>query len=208
MNRRDFLGSAVFSTGAVIVGTGTEVASGATSSAQPAQALSLDQVRRSIPFAQHGRRVRQAPFGGDVSRAVANYNRASPYIATAGLLHKGGLEEARRLGFRLIIDLRAPSERGVDTERALAARLDVAWLNLPIDTGAPGWNQVEEFAVLAHDAERYPMLVHCVSSDRSGALWALYRSAVGVPAEIAVEEGRAAGLESREEAVRAQLGLG
>jgi len=46
-----------------------------------------------------------------------------------------------------------------------------------------------------------------VTSNRSGAIWSLYRARMGVPAEIAIQEGRAAGLESREAAVRDRLGI-
>ena len=38
-------------------------------------------------------------------------------------------------------------------------------------------------------------------------MWALYRHQVGVPAEIALEEGRAVGLDSLEPGVRERLGL-
>ena len=43
------------------------------------------------------------------------------------------------------------------------------------------------------------------SSNRSGAIWALYRASVGVSPLTAIEEGRAAGLASREAAVRKAL---
>lgn len=149
----------------------------------------------------------QAPFGGVVTSAIANYNRVSPYIANAGLLLEGGLEEAQRLGFKLVIDLRAADEKGVDEEQALANKLGIKYSIIPVATRAPEWDQIDEFIKLIHQPANYPVLVHCVSSNRSGAIWAMYRAQMGVPPSIAIEEGRAAGLESREKAVRIQLNL-
>ena len=162
---------------------------------------------RAVPFQKQGDDIKQAPFGGDVSPAIAYYNRVSPYVANAGLLLPGGLEEAQQSGFKLIIDLRAADEEGVVKEQAMAKELGIKHRIIPVATRAPEWDQIDEFAELIHQPANYPVLVHCVSSNRSGALWAMYRAKMGVPALIAIEEGRAAGLESREKAVRKQLKL-
>ncbi|WP_077530946.1 fused DSP-PTPase phosphatase/NAD kinase-like protein [Vreelandella utahensis] len=74
---------------------------------------------------------------------------------------------------------------------------------------APTGEQVEEFARIVSTTGNYPVLVHCASSNRVGAMWALYRHHMGVPAEIALEEAKAAGLKtSRVPAVRERVGLG
>lgn len=53
-----------------------------------------------------------------------------------------------------------------------------------------------------------PVYLHCASSNRVGASWALYNALRrGVPAEEAIELGRAAGLTSLESLVRDVLGL-
>ena len=177
-----------------------------TVGASAQQSTSLD-ASRAIPFANHDDDIAQAPFGGEVSRAIGQYNRVSPYIANAGLLHKGGLEEAQRLGFKLVVDLRGTKERGVSNEMKLAERLGIRRINIPVVERAPEWNQVDELAALIHDPANYPMLIHCVSSNRSGAIWSLYRARVGVSPHTAIEEGRTAGLTSREPAVRQMLDL-
>ena len=65
-----------------------------------------------------------------------------------------------------------------------------------------------EFAKIVEDPANYPILLHCESSNRVGAMWALYRASKGVPNEIAIEEGRQVGLKtSREPAVREMLGM-
>lgn len=174
--------------------------------ARAQQSASLEALR-AIPFSTHSDNIAQAPYGGDVSRAIGQYNRVTPYIANAGLLHDGGLEEAQALGFRLIVDLRGEDERGVSDEKSSAQKLGVNYVNIPVTRRAPQWNQVDELAALIHDPANYPILIHCVSSNRSGAIWSLYRANVGVSAVTAIEEGRTAGLASREPAVRKMLGL-
>lgn len=162
---------------------------------------------RSIPFINHGRRVQNAPFGEKITK-TSYYSRASPYVANAGLLEKGGLEELKALGFKLVVDLRGKDEKGVSDEAQLAQELDIAYENIPVVERAPTWGQVDALMPLIHDKKNYPMIIHCVSSNRSGAIWAMYRYRVGVDALTALEEGRATGLESREPAVRKALKLG
>lgn len=149
----------------------------------------------------------QAPFGGKVADAFVNYNRASPFVGTAGLLGAGGAAKAKALGFRTIVDLRMPSE-GIDAEQSEAAAAGIAYVNLPVSAGAPTRVQVEAFAKIADDPAKFPILLHCHAANRAGAMWALYRVQKGVSAEIAIEEGRTAGLQpERESAVRAMLGF-
>ncbi len=178
----------------------------ASSIAHSKNATSLE-TSRAIPFENYGDDVAQAPYGGDVSAAIGQYNRVSPYIANAGLLHDGGLEEAQRLGFKLVVDLRGVNEKGVSEEKNLAGTLGINYFNIPVTERAPEWGQVDALAALIHDPFNYPVLVHCVSSNRSGAIWALYRARVGVSPFTAVEEGQTAGLASREKAVRKVLGI-
>lgn len=74
-------------------------------------------------------------------------------------------------------------------------------------SGAPTDSQVAEFAALVEDTKHFPLLVHCVSANRVGAMWALYRAQVGAPVSLAIEEGRAIGLQpAREIDVRKRLG--
>jgi uncharacterized protein (TIGR01244 family) len=148
-----------------------------------------------------------APFGDRVSPAISYYNRASPVIGSAGLLGAGGVAEAKALGFRLILDLRAPAE-GTAEEAAEAARVGIPYRTIPVPTDAPVAAQVEAFAAVIEDAANLPVLVHCETANRVGAMWALYRAARDVPPEIALKEGQTLGLRGRREAaVREMLGL-
>ncbi len=149
----------------------------------------------------------EAAFGDKVSADITYYNRALPTVGTAGLLLRDGVAEAARLGFQLIVDLRGPAE-GLEQEKAAAIRAGIRYVNIPVTTQLPTDDQVKAFAAIMEDAATHPILIHCHTANRVGAMWALYRAGVGVPAAIALEEGRTAGLKSREAAVRAKLGLG
>jgi len=149
----------------------------------------------------------EAPFGDKVSAALVNYNRATPYIGTSGKYDPAAAAEIKALGFVTAIDLRAPDEEGVpETAQAIRAA-GLTYVNIPVTTKAPTDDQVKAFARLVEDPANYPILVNCHSANRVGAMWALYRAGAGVPAEVAIEEGRTVGLKpSREPAVRERLG--
>ena len=149
----------------------------------------------------------QAPFGDKVSAAISYYNRASPHVGSAGVLGKGGVAEAKALGFKLIIDLRT-AEEGANDAKAAAAAAGISYVNVPVSTKAPTDAQLAQVARLIGDDANLPVLINCETANRVGAFWALYRASLGVPAAVAVEEGRVLGLKpSREGAVRARLGL-
>lgn len=149
----------------------------------------------------------EAPFGDKVSEAITNYNRATPFIGTSGRYGPTSVAEVKALGFATIIDLRGPDEEGVAANAAAAKAAGLRYIAIPVTEKAPTEAQVQTFAQVVEDPANYPILVNCHSANRVGAMWALYRAQAGIPAEIAVEEGRTAGLTSREPAVRARLGL-
>ncbi|UTW54650.1 beta-lactamase hydrolase domain-containing protein [Kordiimonas sp. SCSIO 12610] len=146
--------------------------------------------------------INEAPFGGAVSPDINNYTRAAPYLGMGGKLTVAGVEEAKRLGFTLIIDLRRPEEDGVFEEMQTASRLNILYKNIPLAGDGSVWKQVDEVSRLLADKSNYPILLHCASANRAGAVWALKRFKDGVPASIAIEEGRAVGLKSKELQVR------
>jgi uncharacterized protein (TIGR01244 family) len=149
----------------------------------------------------------EAPFGDKVSAAITNYNRATPFVGTSGRYGATAVAEVKELGFTTIVELRGPDEEGVAANAAAAKAAGLRYIAIPVTEKAPTEAQVQAFAQAVEDSANYPILVNCHSANRVGAMWALYRAQAGVPAEIAVEEGRTAGLTSREPAVRARLGL-
>ncbi len=162
--------------------------------------------QRGLPF-DISRDIGLAPYGDEMTRAVGNYNRPAPFIGTGGQLADGAMAELKGMGFKTVVSLLNPRE-GLEAEREAAHDAGLNFYSISVSSKAPTEEQVREFAGIVSATGNYPILVHCASSNRVGAMWALYRHQMGVPAEIALEEGKAAGLKtSREPAVRERLGL-
>lgn len=107
----------------------------------------------------------------------------------------------------VVIDVRAPGEaRGYD-EAALAKELGLRYLNLPV-AGAADLTTANALALhAALVAAEGPVLLHCASGNRAGALLALEAARYeGLDAESALALGRSGGLKSLEPAVRERLG--
>jgi len=147
----------------------------------------------------------ETPTNDRRTAAISHYHRATRDVATAGLLGPGGLEEARRLGFVLVIDWRTAAE-GAASEARAAANAGLRYLNLPVSTRAPTPAQVAAFARVIDDPRNLPVLVHCDTANRAGAMWALYLASKGSALEQALAAGRGVGLKAnRETAVRALI---
>ncbi|SON56333.1 Protein tyrosine/serine phosphatase [Hartmannibacter diazotrophicus] len=152
-------------------------------------------------------KYKQAAFGNQMPNIVENYLRAVPYIGTGGLIEPTGMDMLASLGFKTIVSLNT-DEEGAAAERPLVEKAGMTFIDIGVTTKAPTNDQVAEFAKIAEDPNNYPILVHCESANRVGAMWALYRASKGIPKDIAIEEGRTIGLKtSREPAVRDMLGM-
>ena len=152
--------------------------------------------------------AQQAPSGNKVSAAIPYYSRVTPFVAASGRYKASSIAEIRALGFRTVVELRGPGEPGVVANAVAAREAGLNYIGIPITSAVPTDEQVRAFARIVENPANYPVLASCVSANRVGAMWALYRAQSGVAAEIAVEEGRTAGLTGRESQVRVRLGLG
>lgn len=149
----------------------------------------------------------QAAYGDAMPGIVKNYLRAAPYVGTGGVVSENGYAIAKALGFKTIISLNT-AEEGADNERQRASEAGLTFVSVPVSERAPTSDQIEKIAEVINDPANYPVLMHCQSSNRVGAAWALYRASVGIPNKIAVQEGRTVGLKpSREWKVREILGM-
>jgi uncharacterized protein (TIGR01244 family) len=129
-------------------------------------------------------------------------------ITAAGQPSAAALEAAAKGGYKSVIDLRALTEdRGFD-EKATVQGLGMSYVSLPVD-GAAGVsyaNAAELDKLLATLPK--PILLHCASSNRVGALLALRANAAGVDDAAALELGVANGLGSLKGAVEQKLSAG
>jgi uncharacterized protein (TIGR01244 family) len=100
----------------------------------------------------------------------------------------------------MVIDLRTEGEdRGMD-EEAVVEALGMRYELLPIGRGSITFENAQALDALISESDG-PVLVHCGSSNRVGALMTLRQSLNGADDESALEYGRDAGLRSLESSV-------
>jgi uncharacterized protein (TIGR01244 family) len=129
-------------------------------------------------------------------------------ITAAGQPSAAALSAAAAAGYKSVIDLRALTEdRGFD-EKATVEGLGMSYVSLPVD-GAAGVSFANADALdkLLADLPK-PVLLHCASSNRVGALLALRAKAGGADTDAALELGVANGLGSLKGAVETKLAAG
>ena len=144
----------------------------------------------------------QVPFGNEMRSPIKNYNRATPTMATSGTIDTGGVNELAEKGFATIIDLRTENE-GTAEEKKSVESAGMRYINIPVTGAGINHEQLVAFTRIIEKAQT-PVLVHCASGNRVGALWTTYRLSKGINSEIAFEEGRTAGMKPfLEEKVRA-----
>lgn len=128
-----------------------------------------------------------------------------PGIATSGQPDESALTEFAEDGYTAVIDLRTPEEdRGLN-ERETVENLGMSYISLPVD--GPGGITYENAAALdaiLRETGR-PVLIHCSTGNRAGALLALRERLTGAAAEEALEVGVEGGMTSLRSTVEARL---
>jgi len=125
-------------------------------------------------------------------------------VTTAGQPDEASFKVFAEMGYAAVIDLRTAGEdRGLD-EPAVVDTLGMDYINLPVGRDGITFANAKalEDAIASYDA---PVLVHCGSANRVGALFALSEYARSKDLERALEAGRAAGLTGMEGTVRKVL---
>jgi len=137
-----------------------------------------------------------------LSDNIVNFTFLNKKIASGGRVTTEGLAALEQDGFTTIIDLRTPEE-GVSEEQENAKKLGLEHHNIPVTGKGISDAQLESFIHVINNADNGKILVHCASGNRVGAMWARYRLQQGASLDIAVKEGRKAGMrKSLEQTVR------
>jgi uncharacterized protein (TIGR01244 family) len=139
------------------------------------------------------------------SAELPNRNDPLEGITTAGQPSADALAAVAAAGYRTVIDLRAPGEdRGMNEPETVEA-LGMKYISLPV-SGAGGvtYENASLLDSLLEDAEG-PVLLHCASSNRVGALLSLRAKLDGADDVAALELGLASGLSSLQSAVETKL---
>lgn len=143
--------------------------------------------------------------------SLAEADLARTFKNPAEDLYTGGqptaeqLHQAATAGITTLIDLRQPSEdRGFD-ETATATSLGLHYVSIPV-AGAASLTPANVQALQTALAQANgPVLLHCASGNRVGALLALMKAQQGAPVEEALQFGRNAGMTSLEAHTRVLL---
>lgn len=131
-------------------------------------------------------------------------------VAPVGGITPAGQPDAAALkvfadnGYGAVIDLRRRGEdRGLD-EKAVIEELGMKYVSMPIGRDGINYENARALDELLAGFDE-PVLLHCGSSNRVGALLALRASLAGADDEEALRIGRKAGLTGLESEVREAL---
>lgn len=146
------------------------------------------------------------------SETEANTQVLEPYeLGEISTLHKFGdmylasqpqeddFETAKNAGIRTVINMRHPEEMTDFDEEATVTALGLEYINLP-------WAKPEELTDKVFDRAREllntsekPILLHCSSANRVGAVWIPWRVLDGgIDIEDAIEEAKTIGIRTPE----------
>jgi uncharacterized protein (TIGR01244 family) len=125
-------------------------------------------------------------------------------ITAAGQPDETALAVFSNNGYVAVLDLRTAGEdRGLD-EKAVVEGLGMDYVSFPIGRGGISFENAESLDKLIRSYDA-PVLVHCASSNRVGALLALRASLGGADDAAAMEVGKQGGLTQLEPEVREVL---
>lgn len=139
--------------------------------------------------------------------AIPNVAQPVPGVLTGGQPTRDQLEEAAAAGYKTVVNLRTLSEDGAWDETEFVTQLGMEFVHLPI-SGTQDINRENAAALrkILRDPEVQPVMVHCASGNRVGALFAVGASLFdGASLDGALELGRSAGLTRLETMTREYL---
>ena len=136
---------------------------------------------------------------------ILNLSTPAQNVLASGQPTQEQLQLLASSGVKHIINLRPTSEQEFD-EEAFVKSLGMEYHSIPV-AGADGVtsDNAKKLEDLMTSLDGQPLLVHCASSNRVGALRALTASAHGEALESAIATGKTWGLTGLEPAVRTKL---
>jgi len=127
--------------------------------------------------------------------ALPNYHVIRPGLAAAGQPSPEGLAQLKALGFKTVINLRTEREGAKDEEAAVKA-LGLTYVSVPVTAETLSVADADAVGRVIDDPAAGPVLLHCATANRVGAVWAILRVRQGASVDEAEAEGRAIGLKS------------
>ena len=138
---------------------------------------------------------------------IPNYWRLRADVASSGRPTDEGLARLRELGFRVVVDLRTESE-GTEAERQAVTAAGLRYVSVPVTPRTFSRADARAVGAVLDEEGRGPVLIHCATGNRVGAVWTILELDRGVSYEDALAEGRRIGLRSEDmvDAVRRVAG--
>ena len=139
---------------------------------------------------------------------INNFRAPEGLVLSTGQPTVSQLGIASRAGVKHVINLRSPQEDVAFNESEVVESLGMDYHSIPVAGGA-GVN-AENAASLQRLLDRFdgePVLIHCATGNRVGALMAMSAAANGANIETAIAEGARWGMTSErlQEVVRGNL---
>jgi uncharacterized protein (TIGR01244 family) len=133
----------------------------------------------------------------DDTHGIANASIPEKGILAAGQPTGEQLQVLAEEGYKTVIDLRPDTEpRGYD-EAGAAKQNGLAYVNIPVTGATLDRAAIDRFVAELDKAQR-PVVIHCATSNRVGALYYAWLREKGMPKAEALAKGKAAGLKSPE----------
>ncbi len=127
--------------------------------------------------------------------AIPNYQLLKPGLAVAGKPSPAAVARLKEQGFKTVIDLRSESE-GLAEEKAGVEGQGLRYVSVPMTAQSFTLADALKVKGVLEDPASGPVLLHCASSNRVGAVIAVIEARNGKSLEQAIEDGKKAGLRS------------
>ena len=105
-----------------------------------------------------------------LARDLINGAMPLPNILTSGQPTAAALQRLAAGGCRIVVDLRHADEPREFDEPAEVARLDMTYVSIPVSYDGLGAAEFDQLREVLSTAANGPVLVHCASANRVGAL--------------------------------------
>lgn len=109
--------------------------------------------------------------------SARNFLRINEEFCTGGQPSLQDLERLKQQGVAGVVNLRRPEENASEQaqEKQKVEELGLKYFSIPVDGANPTSEQVEEFIRIVSDKGNRPLFIHCVTANRVGAFWFIYR---------------------------------
>lgn len=129
---------------------------------------------------------------GELENNIRNFQPLVDNISTSGTIGAKGFLALKNNDFDIIIDARTPPE-GTAAEQKQVEALGMTYYNLPIGNSIPVAHISALDRILSQNKGK-KILIHCVSANRAGGLWADYKISKGGNPQAALAQGRKIGM--------------